>query len=100
MASHGPEIAGRAASPPGAVVLLYNLIFWPYLLASVFVLFWPALAIFLATFAFDPRRRLLHRYTSFWGGHYLAWAPYAGVVVEGREHVPPGEACVFVSNHQ
>lgn len=90
-----------APRPPGALALLvYNLLYWPYLLLSSAVLFWPALAIFLATFAWDRRLLWLHRFTSVWGGHYLAWAPFAGVVVEGREHVAEGRACVFVSNHQ
>ena len=90
-----------ARSPPGAVVLLvYNLLYWPYLLLSSAVLFWLALALFLATFLWDRRLSWLHRFTSVWGGHYLAWAPFAGVVVEGRENVPEGQAFVFVSNHQ
>jgi 1-acyl-sn-glycerol-3-phosphate acyltransferase len=98
-----PEAEGRRAlltpPPPGPVILVYNLLYWPYLLASCAVLFWPALGLFLATFPFDRRLRLLHRFTSAWGGHYLSRAPLAGVTVEGRENVPAG-ACVFVSNHQ
>lgn len=88
-------------APLGAPQLvLYNLLYWPYLLLSCAVLFWPALVIFLVTFAWDRHLRWLHRYTSAWGGHYLARAPFAGVVVEGREQVRPGTVCVFVSNHQ
>ena len=54
----------------------YNLFYWPYLLLSCTLLFFPALAIYLLTF-WDPKRRLLHRFTSLWGAHYLAWAPFA-----------------------
>jgi 1-acyl-sn-glycerol-3-phosphate acyltransferase len=43
---------------------------------------------------------MLHRYTCWWGGHYLAWAPLAGVRVEGRQRVPRDAACVFAANHQ
>ncbi len=78
---------------------IFNAIFWPYLLASCVAYFFPALAIFLLTFAFDRRRVLLRAYTNWWAAHYLSWAPFAGCVVEGREHIPSG-ACVFVSNHQ
>src|SRR5262249_39679173 len=96
-----PTDEHRAPPLPGAaVIVLYNLFFWPYLLLSCVVFFWPALVVFLATFAFDRRPRLLHRYTSAWGGHYRSRAPLAGVTVEGREHVPRDRPCVFVSNHQ
>ncbi len=98
---------GRMATPraqnarrTGAVIVLYNILYWPYLILSCAVLFWPALLLFLATLARDPHRRLLHRFTSAWGGHYLARAPLAGVSVEGRERVPEGRPYVYVSNHQ
>ena len=42
---------------------------------SAIVLFAPALFLFLTTFAWDPRLRILHRYTSWWGAHYLVHAP-------------------------
>lgn len=92
---------GLPVRPPGfLVVVVYNLLYWPYLLTSCAVLFWPALVIFLFTFPFDRHLRKLHRFTSAWGGHYLSRAPLAGVQVAGREHVPEGRACIFVSNHQ
>jgi 1-acyl-sn-glycerol-3-phosphate acyltransferase len=93
---------GRAsASPPsGPVLFLYNLVYWPYLLTSCAVLFVPALAIWLATFFWDRKLRALAWFTSLWGAHYLAWAPFAGVTVEGLEKAPRDRACVYVSNHQ
>jgi len=78
---------------------LYNLVYWPYLLTSCTLLFFPALVIYALTF-WDPKRRLLHRFTSLWGAHYLAWAPFASVEVEGRERCRDLPACVYVSNHQ
>jgi 1-acyl-sn-glycerol-3-phosphate acyltransferase len=86
--------------PLGNVGLtVYNCFYWPYLMLSCAVLFVPALALYCLTF-WDPRRRLLHRFTSVWGAHYLAWAPFARVDVEGREHGRSIESCVYVSNHQ
>lgn len=79
-------------------LVVYNLVYWPYLLGTCAVLFVPALAIFLLTRPFDPKRRALHAYTSVWGAHYLAWAPFAGVRVEGRERAM--NPCIYVSNHQ
>ena len=48
----------------------------------------------------DPKRRWLATYTSYWGAHYLAWAPFASVRVEGLEHANPERPCVYVVNHQ
>ncbi|MEO6600892.1 MAG: lysophospholipid acyltransferase family protein [Polyangiaceae bacterium] len=78
---------------------LYNAVYWPYLLASCAVLFFPALALWALTF-WDPKRRWLAKYTSVWGAHYLAWAPFASVKVEGLEHADPNRPCVYVVNHQ
>lgn len=97
-ASAHPVVATRRELEPLARAV-FNAFFWPYLLASCVAYFFPALAIFVVTAPFDRRRVVLRAYTNWWAAHYLAWAPFAGCVVEGREHVPVG-ACVFVSNHQ
>ena len=92
--------AGGTGSRLGPVGLaLYNLLYWPYLLSTCVVLFFPALVLYAFTF-WDSRRRLLHAYTSLWGAHYLAWAPFAGVRLEGRELGLAAGPCVYVSNHQ
>lgn len=93
--------AQRAEASHGrATLLLYNLLYWPYLLTSCAVLFVPALGLFLVTAPFDPKRKLLARFTSAWGAHYLARAPLAGTHVIGLEKVPLDQPCVFVANHQ
>ena len=86
-----------ALNPPG--LLLYNCVYWPYLLVSCSILFFPALALWGLTF-WDPRRRWLAKFTSVWGAHYLSWAPFASVRVEGLEHTNPERPCVYVVNHQ
>lgn len=78
---------------------MYSAVYWPYLVLSAGALFFVALGIFLVTFPFDRKRRLLHRFTCAWAAHYLAWAPLASVRVEGRERVTPGRSYIFVSNH-
>jgi 1-acyl-sn-glycerol-3-phosphate acyltransferase len=78
---------------------LYNAVYWPYLLASCTVLFFPALTLWALTF-WDPKRRWLAKFTSVWGAHYLAWAPFASVHVEGLERVDRERPCVYVVNHQ
>jgi len=89
--------AGRQRS--ATLNLVYSMLYWPYLFLSCALLFFPALGIFLVTAPFSRKRRLLHRYTIWWGGHYLTWAPLTGVTVEGRERLGEGQY-VFVSNHQ
>jgi 1-acyl-sn-glycerol-3-phosphate acyltransferase len=103
MSDDARRASGQAltASEPGlAVLILYNLLFWPYLLGTCAILFFPALFIFLATFAWDRHLRLLHRYTGVWAAHYLVRAPLVHVAVEGKEHVQEGVPYVFISNHQ
>lgn len=78
---------------------IYNALYWPYLLVSCVLLFVPALLLFALTF-WDGKRRLLHAFTSYWGAHYLAWAPLASVHVEGREKRIGQGPCVYVVNHQ
>jgi 1-acyl-sn-glycerol-3-phosphate acyltransferase len=87
----------RSLGPLGLAV--YNLFYWPYLLLSCVVFFVPALLIFALTFWQRPRR-WLHVYTCHWAAHYLAWAPFAGVRVEGRARAIRTGACVYVVNHQ
>lgn len=85
---------------PGPFLVVYNVLYWPYLLGTCAFLFVPAILLFAVTAPFDPKRRVLHAYTSIWGAHYLAWAPFAGVTVEGREKIESTGPCIFVSNHQ
>jgi 1-acyl-sn-glycerol-3-phosphate acyltransferase len=78
---------------------IYNAFYWPYFFVSCALLFVPALVIWALTF-WDRRKRWLHAYTSLWGAHYLAWAPFASVRIEGRQHAHTSGPCVYVSNHQ
>jgi 1-acyl-sn-glycerol-3-phosphate acyltransferase len=87
-------------SPLGAVGLrVYNALYWPYLAATCALFFVPALVIWVLTL-WDRKKRALHAFTSFWGAHYLAWAPFASVRVEGRELGLSAGPCIYVSNHQ
>ena len=86
----------RTFGPLGHAI--YNLLYWPYLITTIVLLFVPALVIWLFSFWRRPRP-LLHAYTSIWASHYLSAAPFAGVRVEGRERAR-GLRCVYVVNHQ
>ncbi|HLV64165.1 MAG TPA: lysophospholipid acyltransferase family protein [Polyangiaceae bacterium] len=89
----------RPRTLSGAMLVVFNALYWPYLVTTCVLLFVPAFVIFVTTFWQRPRR-LLHAYTSVWASHYLAWAPFAGIRVEGRERAVDGRACVYVANHQ
>lgn len=78
----------------------FNAAFWPYLVASTAAAFVPVVGIWATTLPFDRQKNLLRRFTEEWGAHYLERAPFAGVTVEGREHVDPSRPVVYVSNHQ
>lgn len=84
----------------GVGAVAYSAFFWTYLLLSSAIYFWPALLIFVVTAPFDPKRKLLGRYTSEWAAHYLERAPFAGVRVAGRERVDVSVGNVYVVNHQ
>lgn len=88
---------GARLGPVG--LRIYSAFYWPYFIVSCALLFVPALALWALTL-WDRRKRLLHAYTSLWGAHYLAWAPFATVRVEGRERALRAGPCVYVSNHQ
>lgn len=91
----------RTASRAGRLgVLLFNLVFWPYLIASSALLFVPSLFMYLCVRPERRRTSLLHAYTSFWASHYLRFAPGAGLSVSGREQVPRDHPVIFVSNHK
>ena len=59
-----------------------------------------ALAIWLVTRPFDPRLRLLHRFTCLWASLYIWVFPPWAVTVHGRDHIDPDATYVIVSNHQ
>jgi 1-acyl-sn-glycerol-3-phosphate acyltransferase len=103
MTSRELSIAGDATPRVERSPLLlafYNLLYWPYLATTVALLYVPSLVLFLVTLPLRSRRRILHAYTCAWGAHYLAWAPFAGVRVEGRDRLAGVGPCVYVSNHQ
>lgn len=99
-----PTSPASEASPSGPLSrggeLVFTSIFWPYLVTTSAILFAPALGIWLATLPFDPKKRVLARFTAEWAAHYLERAPFAGVTVSGQENLIRDRPVVFVSNHQ
>lgn len=78
---------------------LYSTLFWAFLVGSSFLLFPLAVVLWALTAPFDPQRRLLHRFTCFWGSLYTWLNPAWPVTVEGRERFDSERATVMVANH-
>lgn len=81
-------------------VTLYSLAFWTGMALVCVVMFPGAVVVFLLTYPFDPRRKLLHLYSSFWAQLFFYLQPLWRLRMEGREHLPWEGPAVLVSNHQ
>ncbi len=79
---------------------LLSLGFWIFLTLSSIALYPIALCIWALTAPFDPKCRLLHRFTCFWASLYTWFNPVWRVRIEGRDRIRRGAAYVMVANHQ
>lgn len=79
---------------------LWSTVFWLFIVVSSIVLFPVALLIYALTVPFDPRLRLLHRFTCFWGSLYTWLNPMWRVRIDGRDKIRRDVAYVMVANHQ
>ena len=75
-----------------------SLLFWAYVMVSCALLFWLALLIWCCTAPFDPERRILHRFSCWWGHHYVRVCPYWTAHFSGRDHIR--RCSHVVANHQ
>ena len=78
---------------------LYSLVFWSFVVVSSLVLFPVAVVIWAVTSPFDRRKRVLHRFTCFWGSLYTWLNPAWPVRVRNREKAWRDRATVMVANH-
>ena len=79
---------------------LISILFLCFIAFSSALLFLVALTIWLLTVSFDPRLRLLHLFTCFWGSIYLWVMPAWSVAVSGRKNFRRDATYMIVSNHQ
>ena len=71
-----------------------------YFFSTSAFLVWIAAAICLCTKWSDPNRKLVHRYSCWWGFHYIKVNPFWKISFEGVEKIDPDKTYVMVSNHQ
>jgi 1-acyl-sn-glycerol-3-phosphate acyltransferase len=81
------------------VLTAFSVLYWAFVIATMPVLFAGALAVFLATVLFDPRRVALHLYSCAWATFYVVMNPLWRLRVEGREKLPWRGPAVLVANH-
>ena len=79
---------------------LLSILFWGFLGATSVLLFLVAVLIWLVATPFDPRKRLLHQFTSFWASLYTWFNPAWPVEIVGREKIRNDATYVMVANHQ
>ena len=78
---------------------LLSMVFWTFLLLSSLILYPIAIFLFCLTVAFDRRRAVLHRFTSFWASLYTWFNPAWPVRIIGRERLYESGPAVLVANH-
>jgi 1-acyl-sn-glycerol-3-phosphate acyltransferase len=78
---------------------LFSVFYWAFFAGTLPILFVPALAIWLLTLPFDPRRVALHLYGCLWASLYVWLNPFWTLRVAGRERLPWKGPAVIVPNH-
>ena len=81
------------------MLTLFSIAWWVFFAVSLPVLFVGALAVFVATAAFDRRRVALHLYSCFWGSLYVWTNPLWRVRFEGLGKLPWRGPAVLAANH-
>ncbi len=69
-----------------------------FILSSAFWNAITALATIL-TFAFDPRRQIVHMISCVWGTQYLYVNPFWQYKIEGVENIDPDKTYILIANH-
>lgn len=77
-----------------------TILFWWYITFSNPLWWLVSLPIAAFSILTDPRRRLLHRYTSLWAYHYVSWLPLWKTTWSGRDHIQDDATYMIVANHQ
>ncbi len=77
----------------------FSIAYWLFAILTMPIFFAIALVIFLATYAFDRRRLVLHLYSCAWATFYFVANPIWRLRVEGREKIPWKGPAVLVANH-
>ena len=79
---------------------VYNTVARIYFLIDAIILIVIAMLIFVTTYPFDPKRKVLHIFSGFWGLHYFWINPFWKIKFECDATIDKNRSYVIVSNHQ
>lgn len=76
-----------------------SVLYWVSVVILSLVMFCIAVAIWLVTLPFDPKKKVLQQFTCFWGSLGTLINPAWRIKFHGREHIESGKAYVITPNH-
>ncbi|MDR1338857.1 MAG: 1-acyl-sn-glycerol-3-phosphate acyltransferase [Prevotellaceae bacterium] len=79
---------------------VYNIVFWLLSIIEAIVLMIINLIVFALTYPFDPKRKVIHAFSLYWGLHYLWFNPLWKIIYVCRANIDPKQPYIIVSNHQ
>lgn len=78
----------------------FNILYYTYFFLSAPVLYTIALVILIATYPFDKKRWVLHRFSIVWGLLYFWVSPGWKIQYFGKESYKKGKTYIIAFNHQ
>ena len=81
-------------------MILKSISFWLYLIVSSALLFPVACVLWLLTTLFDPKLTLLHRFTCWWGSHYIRYFPFWRLRIHDVYRIDHDKPQIILANHQ
>jgi len=81
-------------------LLIVSILVWIFVVIIGAFMFPIAVIIWIVTFPFDKRLKLLHLFSSHWGSIYIWINPLWKTTIYNREKINPDRTYVMVCNHQ
>ncbi|HQG72784.1 lysophospholipid acyltransferase family protein [Tenuifilum sp.] len=82
------------------LMLIVSIFLWLFVAITAFLLFLIDFVVWLLTFWWDRRLKLLHKYSSVWAMFYIWINPGWRIKVSGLEKIDKSKSYVIVCNHQ
>lgn len=80
--------------------ILFNILYYIYVIVSAPILYLTAALIFLLTYPFDKKRVVLHKFSVVWALLYFWVSPAWRIKYSGKENRRKGQRYIIVANHQ
>ncbi|MDR3246161.1 MAG: 1-acyl-sn-glycerol-3-phosphate acyltransferase [Prevotellaceae bacterium] len=79
---------------------IYNAVVWLLFTIDAVILMVINLVVFVITYRFDTKRKIIHAFSYYWGLHYLWINPLWRIKYVCDAKIDPKKSYVIVSNHQ